>query len=56
MNKLVNVKCSFKIHVNSKEEAIISLVDVVSKEGYLIDKNQFLKDVLKREETLSTYI
>ncbi|HBF0843393.1 TPA: PTS sugar transporter subunit IIA [Clostridioides difficile] len=56
MSKLVNVKCSFKIHVNSKEEAIISLVNVVSKEGYLIDKNQFLEDVLKREETLSTYI
>ncbi len=41
MSKLVNVKCSFKIHANSKEEAIISLVDVVSKEGYLRDKNQF---------------
>ncbi|MCC0637122.1 MULTISPECIES: PTS sugar transporter subunit IIA [unclassified Clostridioides] len=56
MSKLVNVKCSFKMKADSKEEAITSLVDVVSKEGYLRDKNQFLEDVLKREETLSTYI
>lgn len=39
MNKLVNVKCLFKIYVNLKEEVIILLVDVVLKEGYLIDKN-----------------
>ncbi|MCC0627597.1 MULTISPECIES: PTS sugar transporter subunit IIA [unclassified Clostridioides] len=56
MSELVNVKCSFEMKVTSKEEAIISLVDVVSKEGYLKEKNQFLEDVLKREETLSTYI
>ncbi|MDB0440936.1 PTS sugar transporter subunit IIA [Clostridioides difficile] len=56
MSKLVNVKCSFKMKADSKEEAITSLVDVVSREGYLRDKNQFLEDVLKREETLSTYI
>lgn len=56
MSKLVNVKCSFKMEASSKKEAILELVDAVSEEGYLNDKSKFIEDVLKREETLSTYI
>ncbi|EAC5024364.1 PTS sugar transporter subunit IIA [Listeria monocytogenes] len=44
------------INVNTKEEAIVQLVNVLEKADYLADKSLFEQDILERERTLSTYI
>ncbi|MGL4573131.1 MAG: PTS fructose transporter subunit IIABC [Clostridium sp.] len=42
--------------VNSKKEAIETLVDLMDKEGYLNDKEEYKREVLKREELSTTGI
>lgn len=44
------------INVNTKEDAILQLVNVLEKADYLADKSLFEQDILERERTLSTYI
>ena len=43
-------------NVNSKKEAIEVLVDLMDKEGYLNDKEEYKNEVLKREELSTTGI
>lgn len=44
------------INVNTKEEAILQLVNILGKADYLADKSLFEQAILERERTLSTYI
>ncbi|EAG7073473.1 PTS sugar transporter subunit IIA [Listeria monocytogenes] len=44
------------INVNTKEEAILQLVNILGKADYLADKSLFEQAVLERERTLFTYI
>lgn len=46
----------FDVDAKDKADIIEQMVEVFSKEGYLLDKEQFHKDVLAREEVFSTYI
>lgn len=39
---------------NTKREIIEEMVEMLDKQGKLLDKSQVLEDVLKREETMST--
>ena len=50
MELLLNAK------LNSKKEAIEVLVDLMDKEGYLNDKEEYKNEVLKREELSTTGI
>lgn len=45
-----------QVRVNSKNEAIKTLIDELDEKGYLNDKEQFYEDVLEREATFPTYI
>lgn len=44
------------IEGNTKKEAISKLVDILDNSGKLYNKTDFLKDVIKREESISTGI
>lgn len=44
------------VQIKTKEEAIEHLVELMNKGGHLKDKDQYLKDVLAREEAGSTFL
>lgn len=46
----------FNIDIKNKEDIIDQMVAVLSKEGYLSDKDQFHEDILAREKIFPTYI
>ena len=57
MLPIIEKECMlFDIDVQSKDEAIVAMIEAFDKAGYLNDKDTYYKDVLAREEVFSTYI
>lgn len=49
-------RASFDLKATTKNEAIDELIDLLDKDGKVLDKEEFKKAVLKREEEFSTGI
>lgn len=46
----------FDCEANSKEDAVKSMAEAMDKAGFLANKEQYINDVFKREETATTAI